>query len=201
MLLPESFAAPSRQEAVIGKRSSGFERRAQDWYATPAKAVAPLLPHLLPRTRFVEPCAGDMALVRTLEAAGHICVHASDIEIRAQGVLLDNAATAEMVEGSVAITNPPWAWDMLHPIISNLSAQLPTWLLLDADFMHNVRAARFMRQCRKIVSVGRVKWIADSDQSGKSNSAWFLFEATPGPTLFFERAGGGLPASSPTERN
>jgi hypothetical protein len=174
----------------MGKRSTGFERRVQDFYATPEKAVAPLLPHLLPRTRFVEPCAGDRALVRALQAAGHICVHASDIEIRAPGVLLDNAATAELVEGSVAITNPPWTWDMLHPIIENLSGQMPTWLLLDADFMHNVRAARFMRQCRKIVSIGRVQWIADSKQSGKSNSAWFLFEATPGPTLFFGRAGG-----------
>jgi hypothetical protein len=185
----------------LAKRSSGFERRAQDYYPTPAKAVLPLLPHLLPRTRFVEPCAGDGALIRALEAAGHICVHASDIELRAPNIVLDDAATCNLHEGSVAVTNPPWAWDMLHPIIENLSAQLPTWLLLDADFMHNVRAARFMRQCRKIVSIGRVQWIADSKQFGKSNSCWMLFEATPGPTLFYERAGGALPALFPIERN
>jgi hypothetical protein len=184
----------------MSKRAAGFERRAQDFYATPAKAVAPLLRHLPPRTRFNEPCAGELDLVRHLEDAGHICVQAFDIEIRAAGVAQDDAATAELHEGAVVVTNPPWAWAMLAPIIENLSRQLPTWLLLDADFAHNVRTAPFMARCSAIVPVGRVQWIPGSGQSGKQNAAWYRFEAHPCATIFHARTAGAHPANPPTER-
>jgi hypothetical protein len=185
----------------MSKRAAGFQRRAQDFYSTPAKAVLPLLRHLPPRCRFVEPCAGDGALIRALESAGHICVQASDIELRAPNICLDNAATCELHEGSTAITNPPWAWAMLAPIIDNLSRQLPTWLLLDADFAHNVRAAPFMARCAAIVPVGRVQWIPESGQSGKQNTAWYRFEASPFLTIFHPRQAGAVPANSPKESN
>jgi hypothetical protein len=42
----------------MGKRST-FPRIPQDSYPTPAEAVAPLLPHLEPGSRFFEPCAGE----------------------------------------------------------------------------------------------------------------------------------------------
>jgi hypothetical protein len=170
----------------VGKRSD-FDRTPQDWYATPAKAVDPLLPHLSPGTRFIEPCAGDGALIRHLEAAGHVCVHASDIALRAPGIVQDDAATTVAHEGAAWISNPPWRWDLLAPIIENLSAQLPTWLLLDADIIHNIRMAPLMERCQRIVSIGRVQWIADTKQAGKSNAIWALFHAVPGPCLFFER--------------
>jgi hypothetical protein len=47
-----------------------FARRERDFYPTPAEAVVPLLPHLSPRTRFSEPCAGDGALIDHLTARG-----------------------------------------------------------------------------------------------------------------------------------
>jgi hypothetical protein len=62
----------------MGKRSS-FERRPQDQYDTPAEAVAPLLPHLYPRTPFVEPCAGNGKLIEHLIRAGHVRVSAFDL--------------------------------------------------------------------------------------------------------------------------
>jgi hypothetical protein len=41
---------------------------------------------------------------------------------------------------------------------------------------------------RKIVSIGRVKWIEDSAGSGKDNAAWYLFDAIKaGPTEFYGR--------------
>lgn len=42
----------------MGKRSA-FKRAPRDLYPTPLEAVRPLLPHLAPATRYVEPCAGD----------------------------------------------------------------------------------------------------------------------------------------------
>ena len=108
----------------MGKRSS-FERVPRDFYPTPREAVLPLLPHLAPGTRFTEPCAGDGALVRHLESAGHHCELAYDIEGESLGVWPDDARTSLWLEGDAFITNPPWDRKVLHPIILNLSRQAP----------------------------------------------------------------------------
>ena len=67
---------------------------------------------------------------------------------------------------------------MLHPIIENLARQHPLWVLLDADYAHTKQSIPFMKYCKKIVSVGRVKWIEDSKYSGKDNVVWMLFHDT-----------------------
>lgn len=167
----------------MGKRST-FPRRQHDFYPTPEAAVLPLLPHLKRGVWFIEPCAGEGDLVRHLERAGHFCAHRSDIE--------QDAAKAQYQPDRLGagffITNPPWSRDVLHPIITNLSAQAPTWLLFDADWMHTRQAAPYLPLCRKIVSVGRVKWIPDSPHTGKENAAWYLFDArASGPAQFIGR--------------
>jgi len=148
-------------------------------WPTPRAAVEPLLPHLEPDSRFVEPCAGDGALVRHLQKArgGWHCVAAWDIEPRGPGIERGDAMTMIPPEDAeYFITNPPWERDVLHPLIEHLSAQLPTWLLFDADWMHTRQSAPYMRWCHVIVSVGRVQWIPGSDNVGKDNSAWYLFD-------------------------
>lgn len=172
----------------MGKRSS-FERIPRDFYPTPVEAVRPLLPHLAPKTRFCEPCAGDGALIDHLEAAGHVCVIASDIEPRRSGIAANDALRCQFVGADFIITNPPWARETLHQMIEHFARQGPTWLLFDADWMHTRQAARFMGWLRKIVSVGRVKWIADSPFTGKDNCCWYLFDAwSRAPAMFVGRA-------------
>ena len=160
----------------MGKRSS-FERIPRDFYPTPYEAVVPLLPHLSPSTEFCEPCAGDGALIDHLVAVGHECIEAWDIDPKREDIERVDATTGHLIwDGFVFITNPPWSRDVLHPIILNLSRQAPTWLLFDADWMHTKQSAPYMPYCRKIVSVGRVKWIEDSPFTGKDNCAWHLFD-------------------------
>lgn len=172
----------------MGKRSS-FERVPRDFYPTPREAVLPLLPHLAPGTRFTEPCAGDGALVRHLESAGHHCELAYDIEGESLGVWPGDARTSLWLGGDAFITNPPWDRKVLHPIILNLSRQAPTWLLFDADWIHTRQSAPYVGFLRKIVSVGRVKWIPDSPFTGKDNCAWHLFnQASDAPAQFIGRA-------------
>ena len=171
----------------MGKRSS-FERRTRDFYPTPYEAVVPLLPHLPKRTRFHEPCCGDLALVRHLERHRHHCSYHSDIKSGSDALLII------AIRGSMFITNPPWP----HPgkggeptisIALHLSSIAPTWLLLSADFAHNVYFTRIADRCVKIVSVGRVKWIPDSKMTGKDNAAWYLFDKCHvGATAFIGRA-------------
>ena len=175
----------------MGKRSD-FDRVPRDFYPTPEAAVLPLIPHLPDRFNFAEPCAGDDALI------GHIgrlavdawCLLASDIEPKGLSICQDAFDITErnLQNVSFIITNPPWDRKILHPMIAHFSAMKPTWLLFDADWMHTKQSAEYMQWCRKIVSVGRVKWIPDSKMTGKDNCAWYLFDQnTSGPTVFVGR--------------
>lgn len=171
----------------MGKRSD-FERRERDFYPTPYAAVVPLLGFLMPRTLFVEPCAGDGVLVSHLHRHGHHCVSASDIEPQDPSVKALDVFNAKIGQGQCFITNPPWDRSILHPLIEHLSSQAPTWLLFDADWMHTKQAVPYLDRLVRIVSVGRVKWIEGSKMTGKDNCCWYLFDqAYNGQTKFYGR--------------
>ena len=87
----------------MGKRSN-FERRAGDFYATPAPAVVPLIPFLHGIRSFAEPCAGDGSLVRHLETRGLRCAYAGDIRDGQDALLLDHYGGADVI-----CTNPPYS--------------------------------------------------------------------------------------------
>jgi hypothetical protein len=142
--------------------------------------VWPLLPFLGMCKRYAEVCAGDGALITSLREAGHVCGYAADVEPQVKSIRQADAlhySGQGLRVGDPIITNPPWDRDTLHPLIEHLSAIAPTWLLFDADWMHTVQAAPYLPLCRRIVSVGRVKWIEGSKFTGKDNCAWYLFSA------------------------
>jgi hypothetical protein len=168
----------------MGKRSE-FPRRERDYYPTPAAAVAPLLPHLKPRTRFVEPCAGGGHLIDHLKAAGHVCARAWDLEPQRKDIEKRDALQTLVGNIDCFITNPPWDRRTLHPLIVRLTEQAPTWLLFDADWVHTVQAVPYLPRLRRIVAVGRVKWIPDTKFTGKDNCCWHLFDARHRPATQF----------------
>lgn len=158
------------------KRASGkFKRSKNDYYATPESAVLPLLPHLPEKTTFEEPCAGDGALIVHLEKHGYKCDRASDIKSRSHRAINMDAFETRFIHSDMFITNPPWSREILHPLIMHLSDIAPTWLLFDADWMHTKQAIPFQERCVKVVSVGRVSWLANG-VSGFDNCAWYLFD-------------------------
>jgi len=161
----------------MGKRSD-FKRRSNDFYETfDARAVAALLPHIPPRTRFVEPCAGRGVLLDQLVARGHEAVLACDIEPGREDVWKADALDLKVTDAfDCFITNPPWTRQLLHPMIINLSDQAPTWFLFDADWMHTKQAAPFRNRLRRVVSVGRLRWMPGTTMDGKDNCAWYLFD-------------------------
>ncbi len=171
----------------MGKRSS-FERVERDFYPTPKAAVVPLLPHLGEGVTFYEPCAGAGDLVLHLIEKGHACVWSCDIEPKSISVNWGDAFAFYAKDADYIITNPPWSRDALHRMIVHFSDMRPTWLLFDADWCHTRQAAPYLPRLRKIVSVGRVKWIPDSKMTGKDNCAWHLFTApSDRPTEFYGR--------------
>lgn len=172
----------------MAKRSSGFERAERDYYPTPRKPIEKLLPHLARGTRFVEPCAGDGRLADVLVEAGHVCLKMFDVEPRREDISSGDALSVSPGDhcgADMFITNPPWTRDILHPMIERLSDCKPTWLLFDADWVHTLKSVPFLPRLRKIVAVGRVKWIEDSKYSGKDNVAWHLFDKPNGSLPVF----------------
>lgn len=173
----------------MGKRST-FDRNPRDFYPTPEAAVPALIPHLTAGNVFVEPCAGNGALIRHLEAHGADCAYAQDIEPQSDGIHAGDALEGFECHPDVdyIITNPPWHRPTLHAMIEVFTAHKPTWLLLDADWVHTKQAAPYMPKLAKIVAVGRLKWIPDSKYTGKDNCAWHLFDRHHvGPAAFYGR--------------
>ena len=156
------------------KRASGkFARTPRDLYSTPWRAVPVLIPHLDLSVPFAEPCAGERKLVEHLMRFHLRCAYEGDI---AEG--RDALAWQPSDHVGQIISNPPWSWELLRPLLDHFIATgLPVWLLLDADLMHNVRMRPFMARCFKVVSVGRLKWIPDSPHQGFDNAAWYGFRA------------------------
>ena len=128
----------------MGRRSN-FPRIPQDAYSTPAEAVAPLLPHLEPGSRFFEPCAGEGRLIEHLVNAGHICVGRCDLPIDAR-----TWRYLSIESGVLFITNPPGAGRRCttSSSISPTSRRLGCW----STPVGSTRGSRFLicRACREL---------------------------------------------------
>lgn len=82
------------------------------------------------------------------------------------------------------VTNPPFTWKLLQPLLDHLPTLKPTWLLLPADVAHNKRMGKYMMGCSDIVSVGRLYWM-DNKIKGVDNFAWFCFHQFVQPVTKF----------------
>lgn len=161
----------------MGKRSD-FPRNPRDFYPTPYEAVVPLVPHLDPFEVYVEPCAGDGDIVRHLQTHGMMCALAFDVRKSTEGFILQKDVFEYEPVPYTHVTNPPWDRKVLHPLITHLlTSGKDVWLLIDADWMHTKQAREYLRYCKKIVSVGRVKWIPGSKMTGKDNCCWYQFNS------------------------
>lgn len=175
----------------MGKRSS-FERNPRDYYATPFEAVQPLLGHICMDsaiTTFIEPCAGNGALVRHLTRYGLCCPFAFDIEPQESGSIpigkrdaLDTLLPWPIVD--LIITNPPWERQLLHQLIEVFRRKATTWLLLDAGWAYTAQAKPYMKFCRKIVVIGRISWMGNGTAS-KDDCCWYEFIDRETLTTFY----------------
>jgi hypothetical protein len=174
----------------MGKRSH-FDKKPRDFYPTiDPDAVKPLIPHLGPPQGYIEPCAGAGDLSRLIhEYSGWMDTVSFDIDPPVGFVGKRDALTLckeDVRNHRYIITNPPFSWPALQPLLDHLPTILPTWLLLPADNMHNKRMAPYMKNCEKVVSVGRLYW-EDNKVKGKENYAWYLFLDEPCETIFYGR--------------
>lgn len=178
----------------MGKRSN-YVRVERDFYPTPPEAVWPLVTKFLDQFNhpitYCEPCAGDGRLISHISHfSDHICLLAIDKEPKADYIIKADALnlTEEALEHcDMIITNPPYTWSQLQPLLDFWIPLRPTALLLPADYMHNKRFAPYVEHCTTIVSVGRVKWIEGSKTAGVDNYAWYIFMPQKQITKFIGR--------------
>lgn len=168
------------------KRADGkFRRHHGDFYATTHKAFLPLIPFLNKSDIISEPCCGAGDLVAMLQMHGYCVPYQTEI-MNGQDAL--QLTLADVPLATMFVTNPPWSREILHPMIKHLSDMLPTWLLFDADWHYTRQAIPYMRRCRAIVAVGRVKWFVGTKHQGFDNAAWYFFTRDgESPPRFFWR--------------
>lgn len=174
---------------MMGKRSN-FPRIPKDKYLTfDPRATPPLVKHLRRGFRYKEPCAGAGDLIRQLQPFAD-CIEARDIAPQADFIPVGDMMEVTLGDADGFITNPPWTRSLLHPLITHLADQGPTWLLFDAAWAGTKQALPFQSRCRKIVIIGRLKWIPDSPHDHKEDSAWYLFDKPiPGASPAFYMRG------------
>ncbi|MCK5610476.1 hypothetical protein KAR91_51865 [Candidatus Pacearchaeota archaeon] len=192
----------------MSKHSNEFEREGRDFYPTPEKAMGPLYNFLPLNVNFIEPCAGDGAMVGHLEGAGHKCLAAFDLDPQAEGIIKMDATKGDFFKDMSAedvmdlycfITNPPWKIEWLHPIIERLlKTKMPFWLLIYADWMFTeqdqlakkhdfMTVSEIMKYCHTVQAIPRQKWIPGSKHDGKDNCCWFGFGPEEAETVFYTK--------------
>lgn len=174
----------------MGKRSD-FSKVEKDYYpTTDPRAVEPLVPFIRGKT-YAEPCYGDGDLEDLLMDVA-ICKWRSDVRetVGSSKVLDAMSLTKGDLEGiDLIVTNPPFTKTVLMPMLAHFITLKPTWLLLPADYAHNVYFGDAMRKCAKMVSVGRLKWIKDSKHTSVDNFCWYFWpqHSTHQQTIFVGR--------------
>ena len=158
----------------MGKRSKqNFKRRERDFYGTiDPDSVKPLIP-FIKGLRIAEVCAGNSDLTDLLEPDCKV-VWESDLDPQNKHILQKNAIflhKGDLQDCDLIVTNPPYLWEMLKPLLDHLPTLKPTWLLLPSDCFYNKRMAKYVDNCSDIVSVGRLYWM-DNKVKGVDNYAW-----------------------------
>lgn len=188
----------------MSKRSN-FERQPRDYYVTPYKAVLPLLPWLKEGCRFIEPCAGNGALVSHLERHGHHCVFKSDIEPLQADILSLNALdldAGQLPAHDYIITNSPWDRPLFHAMILKFINISPTWMLMAADWAYTEQSIPYMKYCHTIIAMGRQKWFPGTKHTSQDSTAWYGFSTeedyiASGGTTFIPRSLNPLELAKP----
>ena len=169
----------------MSKRTSGTAPRT--WWPTPLAAIQPLLAVLDPGTAFIEPCAGDGALMYALIDAGHPCVEARDIAPLDLAVDVGDALDLAPRPAVTVITNPPFERKLLVPLLCHWHRRQPAWLLLPSDALINLWFAPFAPYVNEIVPIGRISWL-NNGVAGKDNNAWVRFGLHPRTFLHARKA-------------
>lgn len=174
--------APTGLGAAMQGSGPKTLRRANDFYPTPANVTQALLDREIYRIRshggtVWEPCAGDGAMVRVLEAYG-LSVFASDVEPRHDGIDTANFLMAKRAPAKAMITNPPFALaaDIIEHALATLKLDYVA-LLLKSTYWHADKRASLWQRFRPS-SLYPLTWRVDFTLGGNPvmDVSWTIWD-------------------------
>lgn len=148
----------------------------RNFWPTPNEAALPLANILPLFTQYDEPCAGDGQLIAHLDSMGHQCIECCDVEPR--GPVVQRGDALDLPLNRMVITNPPFAWPLLQPLLDHWVGSVTTWLLLPWDMPCNARMSPYAVHIDRILPLGRVSWMRNGT-GGFENYGWFRFSTEP----------------------
>lgn len=177
---------------------SGYARTGRDFYATPAWVTEALLHHVRLRGPVWEPCCGDGAMSRVIEAAG-LDVHSSDLVDRGYGQGgVDFLACQAVPAGCQSIvTNPPYGETgvhagqsrspsamlrfLRHALMLTEQVQGQLALLVRLQWIPGQRAAAIMNAApfsAVIMLKDRIQWFDMGAETNRAqhHHAWVVFD-------------------------
>ena len=170
--------------AVLKAMTSGGKRRESDFYPTPPEATRALLPLIAHWPRRVwEPCCGDGAISRVLEAEGY-SVNSTDLVYRGYGIGDRDFFKCEAIATRIIITNPPF--NLADEFITHAQRLEVGYmaLLLKIDFWNAAKRRRTFYDWPP-ASVHPLTWRLDFTGAGRphTNCMWCLWEPRGGNSL------------------
>jgi hypothetical protein len=176
-------------------RNLGYARQDRDFYPTPAWVTEALLRRVRLPKGIWEPCCGNGAMARVLEARGHRVV-GTDLEDRGYGEAgRDFLDETQLPEGVTAIvTNPPYGRRLFEFVDHALELTRPVGgmvaMLVNAQWPYGaVNSKRLLHPAfeASVVLRNRIVWFPGDDgrpaKSPQENHCWLVWNwsRTPGP--------------------
>lgn len=177
------------------QRNLPYARQDRDFYPTPAWATAALLRRVRLPAGVWEPCCGDGAMARVLEAHGH-SVAGTDLVGRGYGEGgRDFLTETRMPDGAAAIvTNPPYgrglcrfvdhALELARPLSGMVAMLVNIQWLTGAVNSTRLRHSAFDAS---VMLTNRIVWFPGEDgrpaKQPQENHCWLVWDwsRTPGP--------------------
>jgi predicted RNA methylase len=177
---------------------SGYDRKGQDFYATPPWVTQALLRQVPLRGPIWEPCCGDGAMATVLAADGHTVV-ASDIAERGFGTSGVDFMGCETVPAGcrAIVTNPPYGDSgshgaqsespvamlkfLRHALTLTESVQGQLALLVRLQWVAGRRAADMMSAApfsAMVILTKRIQWfdMGERTNTAQHHHAWVVFD-------------------------
>jgi hypothetical protein len=197
-IVQKPVAATRRPNDARAIHISGYERNGRDFYATPDWVTQALLQHVHFRGPIWEPCCGDGAMSKVLQAQKYKVV-STDITERGFGTAgVDFLACRKVPAGCRAIvTNPPYGDTgshvgqakssvamlafMRHALHLTASVQGQLALLVRLNWLAGKRAAQMMTAApfaATIILNRRIQWfdMGAETKTAQHHHAWVVFD-------------------------
>ena len=154
---------------------SGHQKSPLDYYRdADLKRSQRLRPFLEPSTRFVEPCAGGGHLIRHLEALGHVCTLAIDLDPKHPSVSKGDALdlTRDQLGDAVMFaTNLPFSdWKVFERLLWHLISIAPTWTLQPHAYLCNEQCGPLLNHAVEIVPTARLRLFEGTSMNWKRDT-------------------------------